>query len=289
MVAKRLGIPQGSPITNDFPSGTRTALVYVLSELDDKGFLRDKKEIIRELNRIGRFTSSDLKELEDKSFTNQIAYRLYMLRWFEVMTFCERVFDKYLCSVVDSSAEYYVSLDEVQQFFSKEVNQLLIEDNLAFNFENGLFQRRGRAQTHKAIERVGTVLSDLRLERVKSHFNKALKFFNQRPSQDAENCVKEALCALEACVEILTGKKASQDFDLVIKQLKGNNPQQIPSPLAESIIKVHSYRGSGQGVSHAAIEGNRVSTVDVELVLSLIATYITYFVDLFPPEEEIPF
>ena len=56
------------------------------------------------------------------------------------------------------------------------------------------------------------------------------------------------------------------------------------------MIKLHGYRGSGRGVAHAALEGNRVSEIDAELVLSLTAAYITYLVDLFPDsEDEIPF
>jgi hypothetical protein len=128
-----------------------------------------------------------------------------------------------------------------------------------------------------------------RLEKVKNHYNKARRFFDARPIPDLENCVKEALCALEACIEIVASKNASKEFEKAIRQLQGNNTNQIPSPIGEGMIKLHSYRGSGQGVAHASLQGNRVALVDAELVLSLVATYITYFVDLFPPTEDIPF
>ncbi|HEY9756337.1 MAG TPA: hypothetical protein V6C97_14315 [Oculatellaceae cyanobacterium] len=163
------------------------------------------------------------------------------------------------------------------------------EENLAFHFSDGQFHRRGRLQTQKAFERVGAVLAAHRLEKVKSHYNNARKFFDTRPTPDFENCVKEALCALEACIEILTAKNASKDFEKAIRQLQGNNPNQIPSPIGEGMIKLHSYRGSGQGVAHASLQGNRVAVVDAELVLSLVAAYITYLVDLFPVAEDVPF
>ena len=69
----------------------------------------------------------------------------------------------------------------------------------------------------------------------------------------------------------------------------GNVPGQIPPPIAESMLKIHAYRGSGQGVSHAALQGNRVEQAEAELTLSLVASYVTYLVSLYPREDEIPF
>jgi hypothetical protein len=95
---------------------------------------------------------------------------------------------------------------------------------------------------------------------------------------------------LEACLEILTQKPASKDFTKVVKQLQGNAIDEIPPPVAEGMIKLHGYRGSGQGVAHAALAGTKVSELEAELVLNLVASYITYLVDLFShPEDEVPF
>lgn len=284
MVTNRLNIPSGDPITNDFPDKSRTALSYVLSDLYKREYIQSEY-IIQELNRVGRFTTKDIKETEEKTFVNEVAVRLHKLRWFDVMNFCERVYDKYLIS---EGQDWYESIDIVREYFSKEINQILLEDNLSFVFKDGCFERRGRLQTQKNIEKVTTVLSDPQLEFVKSHYNKAIKYFNLRPVIDAANCVKEALCALEAAIEILTSKKASNDFDKALNQLKGNESRHIPAPIAESIIKIHSYRGSGQGIAHAAISGNRVYQEEAELVLSLVAAYITYLYDVFPLDD-IPF
>ena len=85
-------------------------------------------------------------------------------------------------------------------------------------------------------------------------------------------------------------KPASKNFTRAVKQLEGNGPEQIPPPIAEGMIRLHAYRGSGQGVAHAALGGSRVSEVEAELVLNLVASYVTYLVDFFPqPEDETPF
>jgi hypothetical protein len=288
-LSQRLGKNPGKAIDNDFPSTARTAFCYLLADLYDKGFLVDSNVIIRELNRIGRITKGDLDQTKNKDFLNQISARIHKLIWNQVYFFCERVYSKLLKDVGNEFDEWYKSLSEVRNYFTDEVNLIMEEENLVFHFSDGQFHRRGRAQTQKVLERVGTVLANPKLEKVKNHYNKARKFFDVRPAPDLENCVKEALCALEACIEILTAKNASKEFEKTIRQLQGNRPDQIPSPIGEGMIKIHSYRGSGQGVAHASLQGNRVALIDAELVLSLVASYITYLVDLFPSTEDIPF
>ncbi|MEN6408111.1 MAG: hypothetical protein ABFD44_00195, partial [Anaerolineaceae bacterium] len=245
--------------------------------------------VLRELNRIGRFTSEDIEEKNIGQFQDKVFFRIKKLRWDQVYSFCERLYSKLLKDVGYDYETYYQSIAEVQAYFTDEINLIMEEENLAFHFVDGQFHRRGRAQTQKAFERVGSVLVDPKLNEVRNHYNKAKKFFDARPTPDSENCVKEALCALEACIEILTLKNASKDFEKTIKQLQGNDLSQIPYPIGESMIKLHGYRGSGQGVAHASLQGNKVELVDAELVLSLVAAYITYLVDLFPPIENIPF
>ena len=206
-------------------------------------------------------------------------------QWHHIYSFCERVYDHVLAEVghIEDHDTWVITtpLSEVKDYYTSEINTILAEENIGYQFVNGEFQRRGWAQTQQNIQRVGVVLGGERFRAVRNHFNKARKFFNELPEPDSVNCVKEAILALEACLEVLTGKPASKDCSKVINQLQGNGEKQIPSPIAQGMIKLHSYRGSGKGVAHAALGGNRVSEVDAELVLSLSAAYITYLIDLF--------
>ena len=137
---------------------------------------------------------------------------------------------------------------------------------------------------------MGSVLSDPRYARVRTHFNKATKFYTDRTAPDSQNCIKEAACALEAFVEILFGKKAAKNFDEVIRSKQGNLEGQIPPTIADGIIKLRAFRGNAQGVAHAALDGGFVSEIEAELVLNLVASYVTYLNDRFPlKEEEVPF
>jgi hypothetical protein len=274
-------------IDDDFPESARIALSYIFADLNKKQFLENEESIYLEINRIGRFSEINTNAQLKSPFYNNILEAIQKLRWDQVYLLCERTYSKLLNEFDNDFMKIYVPLEDVQNYYSKEINQLICEENLGFNFLDGSFERKGRAQTQKAIDRVGTVLSDPRLEKVKYHFNKARNFFNQIPTPDLENCVKDSLCALEAALEVFTGKPSSNDFDIVVKQLERGN--QIPSPIAQSIIKLHAYRGSATGVAHAALNGNRLTSAEAELVLSLVADYVTYLSNVFPPEEEIPF
>lgn len=299
---QRLGIEQSKPIDNEFPSSGRVALVYLLQDLVSRNYVRYTEEdswlrkwhiIISELQRAGRQVDVDYEPFQ--TAFELAAWLLEQMQWYQVYTFCERVYDRILVSqaYLDEEVNHWIdgdSIEDIRQYFSEELNGILAEENLAYQFISGQFQRRGRAQTQKSFQRVGSVLSRPPLLRVRDHYNKARKFFNERPEPDVENCVKEALCALEACLEILTRKPASKEFTKVVKQLQGNGIDEIPPPIAEGMIKIHSYRGSGQGVAHASLAGTKVSEVEAELVLNLVASYITYIVDLLShPEDEIPF
>jgi hypothetical protein len=290
---QRLGIQPSKPIDNDFPKSTRIALAQLISMLSEKNYLKSQDALLTELHRTGRLTGQEFDFDYETPFLTKVVTALLQIEWFRVYIFCERIYDHVFEVYGYFQEEQWAeiaSLAEVRRFFTDELNLILAEDNLAFHFVNGRFQRRGRAQTQNNFQRVGTVLSFPILSGVRDHYNKARKFFDERPKPDVENCVKEALCALEACLEVLTKKPASNDFAKVVKQFQGNEPRQIPPPIAEGMIKLHAYRGSGQGVAHAAPQGNRVSEVEAELVLSLVATYITYLVDLFSePEAEVPF
>jgi hypothetical protein len=286
----RLGIvePNMKPISSDFPKKGRIALGYALEQLERKGLIASAGDIILEIKRVGRFTTPDIESIERDEYTTYLISLIMKLEWYQVYYFCERIYANFL-----KEMEYFdgtvATIDDAQWAFTNEINQIMEEENLAYYFENGLFYRRGRAQTQKALERVGTVLGDPRLEKVRKLFNKAKASFDKRPEADVENCVKDAVCALELCLEILLSKPVGKDFSGALKRLQGNGSKQIPVPIGESMIKLHSYRGSGVNIAHGTTEGNKVTIIEAELVLSMVATYITYLVDLMPLDDDIPF
>ena len=133
------------------------------------------------------------------------------------------------------------------------------------------------------FDEVNRLLESRQLDNSLKHFEKALNFYYQLHEPDYPNSIKEAVCALEDCVERLTDKPASKKFSAAINEMK--REEQIPVTIAEGINKLHAYRGAASGVSHAAPEGSRVTEVEAELVLDLVSSYIVYFCNLFPHKE----
>jgi hypothetical protein len=286
---QRFGILSGKPIINDFPQPAKVALSYIIQDLVNRKFIFEGQNqtswntITTELCRVARISSYSE---QFQTYELELQWLLEQTEWYRIFTFCERVYSRLLTDQY-SKLE---TIEMIKKYFSEEVNQLLMEENIDYNFVGGQFERRGRAQTQKNLKKMGTVLADSNLNEVRKHYNKAIRFFNQTQEPDYNNSIKEALCALESAIEICTGKKASNNFNLAIKELEGNADDKIPTPIAQSMMKVFAFRGSGQGISHAAPDGFRVSDLEAELVLNTVAAFITYIVDLYPiTRDDLPF
>jgi len=290
---QRFGIGPDKVVEHEFPADARIGLAHILADLDTKSYLLDRESVFTELHRRARLSALPKVDYA-KSIFDSVFEPLNRMEWHAIYDFCERVYEKLLKPVVHWSDGNELieekSLADARNYFSNELNLLLAEENIAYQFVEGRFQRRGRAHTQKSIQRMGSVLAHSDLANVRQHYNKARYFFDQKPEPDSPNCIKEALCALEACLSHYYREDFSADFSRAVKHHQGNDPIQIPGPIAEGLIKMHAYRGSGQGVAHAAPHGSRVSELEAELILNLVASYITYFADMFLREAQgVPF
>ncbi len=293
--ARRMGFDQSAPIVDDFPDEARIALSYLLHGLLRSGRIGDADALLTEFCWVGAIEKPGVTYLRSP---NELLALLRGLSWDRVFGLCERLYRRLLQPAGhfagDPRDSDWVETEDAtasRMYYAESLNELLTDRNIAYEFRDGRFHRRGRPQTQHNIERVGTVLTQPRLQPVLKHYTKALQCFGLRPSPDYENTVKEAACALEACVEVVTTtEKVSQDFELAMKQLQGTGPHQIPPAIAQSMVKLHAFRGAARGAGHAALKGSEIAPADAELVLSLTAAYITYLADRFPlVEEEIPF
>jgi hypothetical protein len=270
--------------------------MFILQKFVDEGCIKVRKEgnswssILLELLRT---TKAEFAQVEKYAKSTECLPVLLGMSWQLVYAFIERVYDNLLTEksiyLGDDDWRLDSPLDQVREQFTSEINALFSEENLAYVFSDGVFNKPGRPQTQKNIIRAQAVLTDPRLLPVKQLFVKAQDFFSSRPP-DYENAVKEAVCALEAAVEIRSGKKVSKDFTGEMEKLSGNAAEKIPAPIAQAMIKLHAYRGAAKAVAHANPTGLNVSKYDAELVLSISAALITYVSDFFDSiEPDIPF
>ncbi|MBI2866143.1 MAG: hypothetical protein HYX99_02115 [Chloroflexi bacterium] len=104
-------------------------------------------------------------------------------------------------------------------------------------------------------------------------FQKAIRALNVRPQPDTENCIKDAVGALEGVARIVTGDEKSTLGDLLDKKLV---PTIIPKPLHKAFEAVYGYRSTTPGIGHGQVEASTVMLEDAELVLGLCAAMIIY-------------
>ena len=107
------------------------------------------------------------------------------------------------------------------------------------------------------------------------HFEKAVRALNVRPNPDVENCVKDAVAAIESVGRIIVNDEKALLPDIIKDMTKKGI---IPKPLDQAIQKVYEYRGSEPGVAHGAVQASKVTVDEAEFVLAMSAAMIIYLV-----------
>ncbi len=258
----RFGFTTGKLITSDFPHSARVGLYHILKALVVKDYVTGWSAIRDEIERIARM---------DPSFqpddARQVKVVLMDLAWPDVYIFCERVYASLLRNFQDTRA-----------YYQSELNQLLAEESIAYEFKDGQFSRPGRYHTQKMVAKAARVLALPELSEAQTHFSKALQYFGVGPEADHQNAVKEAVAALEATIKSLFPEFTSNDIQDVLKRFEGTKDNQIPPTIVKGILSIYEFRGAATGVAHGGATGGMVSPIISELVLSVVASYITFFV-----------
>ncbi|WP_336759231.1 hypothetical protein [Aeromonas hydrophila] len=281
-------------VEDSFPDSAKIAVLHMLYDLEGKGYISDWLAIARELQRISRiqpviYSQSPFPDVKKaRADAEQV---LYSLAWDKTFYFCERIYTYLAQDVLHGyeKSELVKEKREVQKYIANEIERLFLEENLAFEFSDGVVRRRGRRHTEDTATRAQVVMGDSRLNESRKHYAKALHFFRSPTSPDYENCVKEAVCAVEAAGKALfPASKAATLGDLAKWFLKTND-YEIPKALVKTIEGIYAYRSGGNGVGHGGAEGG-IATLEVaEYILSVTASQIIYFVEIEGLNDEIPF
>lgn len=283
-------------IDSDFPASARVGLLHLLAELIEKGFIDNWIPFARELQRLGRLSPIQYDRQATahlKQARNDAADALDSLSWERCYDFCERLYS-FLAKDVgyhnNFGFEVETEKSDVQAFIRDELQRLFAEEQLAYEFAEGMVRRRGRKHTVDVSTRAQIVLGDPRLVSARRHYDKALQFFRDPRKPDFENTVKEAVCAVEAVGKTLYPAAKASTLGELAKWLGTNKERPIPKALAHTITGIYAYRSGGDGVGHGGADGG-VATLEVaEYVLAVAASQIIYLVDVASTyDENIPF
>lgn len=215
--------------------------------------------------------------------------------WAKIYDFCERLHDNLAQDVVEytgygNDTQVAVSTSEVRSFIQTELQRLFSEEALAYEFSDGLVRRSGRKHTVDIATRAQVVLGDPGLAGARKHFEKAMGLFRRRTDVDYENCVKEAVCAVEAAGKHLFPSAKAATLGDVAKWLQRTEEVSVPKSLIQVVNGIYGFRNGGEGVGHGGSDGGAATMEVAEFVLAVCASQIIYFVDLANGQEiEAPF
>lgn len=279
-----------------FPSSARIGLLHLLLDLIEREFVADWISLARELQRIGRlppieYSNSKTASLQQAKRDAEEA--LIKLSWDKTYDFCERLHN-YVAREVgywyNDEYEIKTPKTEVQAFIASELQRLFFEEELAFEFTEGLVRRRGRKHTVDVTTRAQVVLGDPRLSSARRHYDKAMQFFRNPSKPDYENCVKEAVCAVEAAGKLLFPAAKAATLGDLAKWLATTKDVTVPKALTQTITGIYAYRSGGDGVGHGGAAGGAATPEVAEFVLAVCASQIIYLVDVSNAQEnDVPF
>jgi hypothetical protein len=284
-------------VDNDFPPSARIGLLHLLFVLSDRDYIGGWATVARELQRIGRvppveYDASSVKD--NQKIKNDVEQLVLNLAWDKALDFCERL-HSYLAQDVtvwnsDDRLELITPKAEVQKFISDDLQRLFYEEELAFEFSDGVVRRQGRRHTVDLASRAQMAMGDLSLNGARKHYEKAMQFFRHPSNPDYENCVKEAVCAVEAAGKALFPNASAATLGDLSKWLKNTREIVVPNALTKVIDGIYGYRSGGDGVGHGGAMGGVATSEVAELILAICASLIIFLVDVCKSQEpDVPF
>ena len=165
--------------------------------------------------------------------------------------------------------------EEYISAFSEHVNTILAREGIAWRLDRqGHVIRALNPQVARHIEEARTLLTDPRFRGPDEQFERAIVYMSKRPEPEEENCVKDAIGAVEAVANILAGTTGVQ-----LNRLLDREPfsSAIHPTIKGAIDKIYAYRGVAPGVAHGQVGPSVVSLAEAMWVLSVSAATMLYF------------
>ncbi len=168
--------------------------------------------------------------------------------------------------------------EEYSVDFSNRINEILSREGIPWKMENSEIVRTLSPPIQEQIREAHVLLTNPKFEGPDEQFQKAIDCLNQRPELDEENCVKDAVGALEAVANIIAGTTGVQ-----LNNLLNQEPfrSDIHPAIRQSIEKIYAYRGAAPGVGHGRVGPSVVGTAEAIWVLATTAATIIYFISKF--------
>jgi len=254
--------PEGL-IFEDIPHSARIGLFYILEDFLDNVHVQlwhFYSNICMAL-RIPRATR-DYYLQESELIPRAIENLIMDYNWWQVYDICELMYRE-------------LTYIPYRQQLSKQINKLFIDEQLGFEMREGAIEKVGSGFIDAQVKEARYLLKEPEFKGADEHFEKAIKALNVRPNPDVENCIKDAVAAIESVARIIVNDDKAL-LSNIIKDMA--NKGIIPKPLDQAIQKIYAYRGDQPGVAHGLVGASKVTIDEAEFVLAMSAAIIIYLV-----------
>jgi len=202
----------------------------------------------------------------DSLLKNMVCGRL---AWNEVFDLIEFLFVQVSYHEYEERENNWMTIPEkigsARYEYTKKANELLSSENVGWRLSKGHLERVGsEILDREIVENVRKLLQGRNFAGPSNQFNKALGFFSRRPNPDLENCVKEAVGALEGLARVLL-KNNKITLGDAIKELVGKKV--IRRPLDKTLHVLYGFVSSEPGSRHGAYDLSSLDIPEAELVL----------------------
>ena len=186
----------------------------------------------------------------------------------------------------------------IRYSYTIEINKLFSSENIGWRLKKGKLEREGSEYLDKeTVERVKKVLKHSDFKGPNNQFLKAIDFFNKRPKPDRENCIKEAVGALEGVARILLKDKNITLGKAINKLVRIDK---IRKPFDKIFHVLYGFVSNEPGSRHGAFELSEIDVGETEFVLYSSAACMLFLCEKFGyspiekeeeelPEDEVPF
>jgi hypothetical protein len=230
------------------------------------------KSLYLELCRILKI-KLDWGMINEPQFAHSIESIILKCEWHTFYEICQIVYSFFLKESESPVSTF--SKPGALKIFQEQTSSLLKDEFLGFELNDGKIVKIGNAITDAKIKEARILLKEPEFKGADQHFEKAIQFFNIRPNPDTENCIKDAVGAIESVGRIITSNEKAELDNIISEAVKKGV---IPKPLDQTFIKLNAYRGNEPGVAHGAVGELKNKVDEAELVLAMSAAMIVYLV-----------
>jgi hypothetical protein len=166
------------------------------------------------------------------------------------------------------SVTSYVELALRPAKFEADLNEYFIDEGIGWRLIQGQLATRGTETFESNVHGASDALTQAKRFTARDEIHEALVDLSRRPEADLTGAIQHAMAALE-CVarDVCGGAK------LTLGQLVKKYPGTIPKPLDDAVEGAWGYASE---MARHIREGRKPGRREVELIVSLAATVVTY-------------